>query len=337
MCIIHKNYSLRKHNSFGLDVHARYFIKLTDQQQVIDFIKSDLSKIRPLLIIGEGTNVLFCKNFSGLIVNPKIPGIETIKETPQYIMLRIGAGENWDSFVNYCVENNYGGIENLSLIPGSVGACPIQNIGAYGAEVRKVVENVEAVDIETSDIIIFSNKECDFSYRNSIFKEKLKNKYIITHITFRLNKTHEFITNYGSIEKELDRFPETNIHNIRSAIINIRKSKLPDPAETGNAGSFFINPVVSLEQANSIRQYYPKMPYFKVTKNEVKLSAAWLIEQSNWKGKRIGQVGTYKKQPLVLVNYGDATGNEIYNIAKRIQKSVKNNFAVDMEMEVNII
>ena len=337
MCIIHKNYSLKKHNSFGLDVYARYFIKLTDQQQVIDFIKSDLSNIRPLLIIGEGTNVLFRKDFSGLIVNPKIPGIETVKETPQYIILRVGAGENWDSFVNFCVENNYSGIENLSLIPGSVGACPIQNIGAYGAEVRRVVENVEAVDIETSDIKIFSNKDCDFSYRNSIFKASLKNKYIITHITFRLNKTHEFITSYGSIEKELDKFPETNILNIRSAIINIRKSKLPDPSETGNAGSFFINPVVSLEQANSIRQYYPKMPYFKVTKNEVKLSAAWLIEQSNWKGKRIGQVGTYKKQPLVLVNYGDATGNEIYNVAKKIQKTVKNNFAVDLEMEVNVI
>lgn len=337
MCIIHKNYSLKKHNSFGLDVYARYFIKLTDQQQVIDFIKSDLSNIRPLLIIGEGTNVLFCKDFSGLIVNPKIPGIETVKETPQYIILRVGAGENWDSFVNFCVENNYGGIENLSLIPGSVGACPIQNIGAYGAEVRRVVENVEAVDTETSDIKFFSNKDCDFSYRNSIFKASLKNKYIITHIAFRLNKTHEFITSYGSIEKELDKFPETNIHNIRTAIINIRKNKLPDPSETGNAGSFFINPVVSLEQANSIRQYYPKMPYFKVTKNEVKLSAAWLIEQSNWKGKRIGQVGTYKKQPLVLVNYGDATGNEIYNVAKKIQKSVKNNFAVYLEMEVNVI
>ena len=337
MCIIHKNYSLKKHNSFGLDVYARYFIKLTDQQQVIDFIKSDLSNIRPLLIIGEGTNVLFRKDFNGLIVNPKIPGIETVKETSQYIILRAGAGENWDSFVNFCVENNYGGIENLSLIPGSVGACPIQNIGAYGAEVRRVVENVEAVDIETSDIKMFSNKDCDFSYRNSIFKTSLKNKYIISHITFRLNKTEEFITSYGSVEKELDKFPETNILNIRSAIINIRKSKLPDPLEIGNAGSFFINPVVSLEQANSIRQYYPKMPYFKVTKNEVKLSAAWLIEQSNWKGKRIGQVGTYKKQPLVIVNYGNATGNEIYNVAKKIQKSVKNNFAVDLELEVNVI
>lgn len=336
MCVIHKNYSLKKHNSFGLDVCSRYFIKLTDQQQVIDFINSDLSNIRPLLIIGEGTNILFCKDYSGLIVNPKILGIEKIKETSQYVDLRVGAGENWDDFVNFCVENNYGGIENLSLIPGSVGACPIQNIGAYGVEVKKVIENIEAVDIETSEIKIFSNEECNFSYRNSIFKGKLKNRYIITHIIFRLNKTHEFVTSYGSVEKELDKFPETSIANIRSAIINIRKSKLPDPIEMGNAGSFFTNPVVSMEQANSIKQYYPKMPYHKVTKNEVKLSAAWLIEQSNWKGKRIGNVGTYRKHPLVLVNYGDAKGTDIYNLAKKIQKSVKNNFAIDLKMEVNV-
>jgi UDP-N-acetylmuramate dehydrogenase len=336
MCVVHKNYSLRKHNSFGLDIYSRYFIKLTEQQQVIDFIKSDLSNIRPMLIIGEGTNILFCKDFSGLTVHPKIPGIEKIKETSQYVTLRVGAGENWDSFVNFCVENNYGGIENLSLIPGSVGACPIQNIGAYGVEVRKVIEKIEAVDIETSEIKIFSNEECNFSYRNSIFKGKLKNKYIITHIVFKLNKTHDFVTSYGSIEKELDKFPETTILNIRTAIINIRKSKLPDLTEIGNAGSFFINPIVSLEQANSVKQYYPKMPYYKITKNEVKLSAAWLIEQSNWKGKRIGNVGTYKKNPLVLVNYGDATGTDIYNLAKRIQKSVKNNFAINLEMEVNV-
>ncbi len=336
MCVVHKNYSLKKHNSFGLDVYSKYFIKLTDQQQVIDFIRSDLFNIRPLLVIGEGTNILFCKNFSGLIVNPKINGIEKIKETSQYVTLRVGAGENWDSFVSFCVENNYGGIENLSLIPGSVGACPIQNIGAYGVEVGKVIDGVEAVDIDSSEVKTFSNEECKFSYRYSSFKGKYKNRYIITHIIFRLNKIHEFVTSYGSVEKELDRFPETNILNIRSAIINIRKSKLPDPAEIGNAGSFFINPVVSLEQANSIKQYYPKMPFFKVTRSEVKLSAAWLIEQSNWKGKRIGNVGTYRIHTLVIVNYGNATGNEIYNLAKKIQKSVKNNFAIDLEMEVSV-
>jgi UDP-N-acetylmuramate dehydrogenase len=336
MCIIQKNYSLKKHNSFGLDIHTKYFIKLTDQDQVIDFIKSDLANIRPLLIIGEGTNILFCRDYNGLIVNPKIHGIELMKETPQHVILRVGAGENWDSFVNFCVENNYGGIENLSFIPGSVGACPIQNIGAYGAEVNRVIECVEAVDIDSSDVRIFSNKECDFSYRSSVFKNKYKNKYIITYVVFKLNKIHEFIVSYGSIEKELDKFPETNIQNIRHAVINIRKSKLPDPEELGNAGSFFTNPVVTLEQANSIRQYYPKMPFFKVSKDEVKLSAAWLIEQSNWKGKRIGNVGTYKKQPLVLVNFGDASGTEIYNVAKKIQKSVKNNFAINLEMEVNI-
>jgi UDP-N-acetylmuramate dehydrogenase len=336
MCIIQKNYSLRKHNSFGLDVRTKYYIKLTDQEQVIDFIKSDLANIRPLFVIGEGTNILFCKDYNGLVVNPLIRGIELKKETDEHIFLRVGAGENLDNFVNFCVDNNYGGVENLSFIPGSVGACPIQNVGAYGAEVKKVIDTVEAVDIESAEVRAFTNKECDFGYRSSIFKNKLKNKYIITHVIFKLDKIHEFILSYGSVEKELDKFPETSIQNIRLAIINIRKSKLPNPADLGNAGSFFTNPVVSLEHANSIRQYYPKMPFFMVSNNEVKLSAAWLIEQSNWKGKRIGNAGTYKKQPLVIVNYGEASGTEIYNLAKKIQKAVKNNFAINLEMEVNI-
>ena len=337
MCVIQKNISLRNFNSFGLDVNAKYYIKLSDQQQVIDFIKSDLSNIRPLFIIGEGSNVLFSKDFNGLLVHPKIMGVEKPEETPEYVKLSVGAGENWDNFVNTCVHNNYGGIENLSLIPGSVGACPIQNIEAYGVEVREVIESVEAVEIDTAEIRTFSNEECKFSYRNSIFKQQLKNKYIITHVNFRFNKNHCIRTSYGDIEKELNKFPETNIQNIRKAIINIRTSKLPDPKELGNAGSFFLNPVVTLEEANSLKQYYPKMPFFKVSDNKIKLSAAWLIEQSNWKGKRVGDVGTYKKQPLVIVNYGNAAGKDILNIATKIRKAVRNNFAIDLEMEVNVV
>lgn len=337
MCIVKKNYSLKKQNSFGLDVSAKYYIKLTDDQQVIDFIKSDLSNIRPIYIIGEGSNILFSKDFNGLLVYPKISGIEKTEKTPDYIKLRVGAGENWDNFVQFCTQNNYGGIENLSLIPGSVGACPIQNIEAYGVEVKEVIESVEAIEIETADVRILSNSECNFSYRNSIFKQELKNKYIITYVTFRFNKKYSYRTSYGDLSKELDKFSETNIQNIRKAIINIREERLPDPKELGNAGSFFLNPVVSLEQANSLKQYYPKMPFFKVSGNEVKLSAAWLIEQSNWKGKRVGDVGTYKKQPLVIVNYGEATGKDIINIANKIKKTVKNNFAIDLEMEVNVV
>ena len=337
MCIVHKNFSLRNQNSFGLNVHAKYYIKLSDEQQVIDFIKSDLSNIRPVFVIGEGNNVLFSKDFNGLIVYPKILGIKKLENTRDYIKLRVGAGENWDNFVNFCIQNNYGGIENLSLIHGSVGACPIQNIEAYGVEVKEVIESVEAVDIETADVKIFSNSECDFSYRNSIFKQQFKNKYIITNVIFRFEKKYSCKTSYEDIEKELYKFPETNIQNIRKAVINIRENKLPDPKKLGNAGSFFLNPVVSLEQANSLRQYYPKMPFYKVAVNEVKLSAAWLIEQSNWKGKRIGDVGTYKRQPLVIVNYGDATGKDIINVANKIKKAVKNNFAINLEMEVNVV
>ncbi len=337
MCEIQKNISLKNFNSFGLDVNAKYYIKLSDQQQVVDFIKSDLSNIRPVFVIGEGSNVLFSKDFNGLLVQPKISGIEKLDETSEYIKLRVGAGENWDNFVNSCVQNNFGGIENLSLIPGSVGACPIQNIEAYGVEVREVIESVEAVDIETADVRIFTNQECKFSYRSSIFKQLLKNKFIITHVNFRFEKKHHVKTSYGDIEKELNKFPETNIQNIRKAIINIRNSKLPDPKELGNAGSFFLNPVVTTDEANSLKQYYPKMPFFKVSDNKVKLSAAWLIEQSNWKGKRVGDVGTYKKQPLVIVNYGNAAGKDILNIATKIRKAVKNNFAIELEMEVNVV
>ncbi len=337
MCKIEKNKSLKTHNSFGLNVSAKYYIKLTNQQQVIDFIKSDLSNIRPVFVIGEGCNVLFSKDYNGLLVHPQISGVKKLQETGGYTRFRVGAGENWDNFVNKCVYNNYGGIENLSSIPGSVGACPIQNIEAYGVEVGKVIESVEAVEIKTADIKIFSNAECKFSYRNSIFKQELKNKYIITHVNFRFDKNHCIKTSYGEIEKELDKFSETTIKNIRKAIISIRKNKLPDPKELGNAGSFFLNPVVKMEHANSLRQYYPKMPFFKVSDNEVKLSAAWLIEQSNWKGKRMGDVGTYKKQPLVIVNYGNATGKDILSIATKIRKAVKNNFAIELEMEVNVV
>jgi UDP-N-acetylmuramate dehydrogenase len=337
MCVIHKNISLKKFNSFGLDVKAKYYIKLSDQQQVIDFIKSDLSNIRPIFVIGEGSNVLFSKDFNGLLVHPKISGIKKTEETKEHVKLRVGAGENWDEFVNSCVQNNYGGIENLSLIPGSVGACPIQNIEAYGVEVREVIESVEAVEIETADVKIFSNEECKFYYRNSIFKQQLKNKYIITHVNFRFEKKYRIRTSYGDIEKELNKFPETNIQNIRKVIINIRNSKLPDPKELGNAGSFFLNPVVKTEEANSLKQYYPRMPFFMVSDDKVKLSAAWLIEQSNWKGKRVGDAGTYKKQPLVIVNYGNASGKDILNIANKIRKAVKNNFAIDLEMEVNVV
>ena len=329
--------SLKKYNTFGVNVKARYFAELSSPDQIREFLLTEHSKIQHRLILGEGSNILFTKDFDGIVIRPLVKGIEVIDETPDHVYLKAGAGENWDGFVKYCVENNWGGLENLSLIPGSVGASPVQNIGAYGVEVKDVIEYVETIDLSGKNIVKFAASECMFDYRNSIFKQKLKNTIIITNVVFRLNKKHRFNTQYGDIEKELDKYPETNIQNIRQAVINIRSSKLPDPHKLSNAGSFFKNPVVSKDMLVNIRQYYPKVSCWEVDENQFKISAAWLIEKCNWKNKKMGQAGTFKKHPLVIVNYGKATGKEILDFAGKIQRSVKNRFAITLEPEVNII
>lgn len=329
--------SLKKYNTFGVDVKARYFAEFSSPDQIREFLFTEQSKIHPWLILGEGSNILFTKDFEGIVIRPFIKDIEVIEETAKHVYVKAGAGENWDGFVKHCVENNWGGLENLSLIPGSVGASPVQNIGAYGVEVKDVIEYAEAIDLSGKNMIKYAASECMFGYRNSIFKQKLKNKIIITNVVFRLDKEHRFNTQYGNIEKELDKYPETTIQNIRQAVINIRSSKLPDPNKTGNAGSFFKNPVVSKDMFENIRQYYPKVSCREINENQFKISAAWLIEQCNWDSKKIGQAGTYKKHPLVIVNYGKATGKEILDFARKIQRAVKNRFAIALEPEVNII
>lgn len=331
-----ENISLKKYNTFGIEVSAKYFVEFQNTNQIREFLQSDYKTIQPRLILGEGSNILFTNNFEGIVIRPLIMGIEKIEETDRHVFIRVGAGENWDEFVKYCVDNHYGGIENLSLIPGSIGASPVQNIGAYGVEVKDVIENVETIDVSNSHTVIFPAEECEFDYRNSIFKEKHKNKYIITSVIFRLDKEHHYTTHYGNLEKELDNYPETNIRNIREVIIKIRKSKLPDPKETGNAGSFFKNPVVSRETLEYIKKFYAKIPFWEFKNDQVKLSAAWLIEQCQWKSKKIGQAGTYRKQPLVIVNLGNATGNDVLTLARKIQKAVMNHFAIHLEPEVNI-
>ncbi len=334
---VEENHSLKKYNTFGLDVLARYFLQIKNLEILHQFHASIHAGIKPRVILGEGSNMLFTGNFKGIVLHNALRGIEIINENNDYVFIRAAGGENWDRFVAFCVKKNYGGLENLSLIPGSVGASPVQNIGAYGVEVKDAIERVETIDLENGEQILFSNPECDFTYRNSIFKREYRNRLVITHVVFRLHKKHRFITGYGTLEKELDKYPERTLQAIRSAVIDIRRCKLPDPDKLGNAGSFFKNPEISSEMAKTITQYYPKMPLWDIGNNRVKLSAAWLIEQCGWKGRKLRNVGTYKKQPLVIVNYGTATGNEILQLAGKIQKAVKNHFAIDLEPEVNII
>ncbi|MBN2213753.1 MAG: UDP-N-acetylmuramate dehydrogenase [Bacteroidales bacterium] len=332
-----ENFSLKKYNTFGVEARAEYFIELTSADQIREFIKTGQFKTLPFLVLGEGSNVLFTTDFNGIVIRPLIRGIEKTGETAEHVLLKVGAGENWDEFVKYCVENNLGGLENLSFIPGSVGACPVQNIGAYGVEVKDKIEYVEAIELSGNRIVKYAASECIFDYRYSIFKEKLKNKVIITRVVFRLDKEPKYVTKYGNIEKELDKYPETNLQNIRQVVINIRTEKLPDPSRLGNAGSFFKNPVVTGDTLKHIHQFYPKIPYWKIDEDKYKISAAWLIEQCHYHKKRIGRTGTYPKQPLVIVNYGQATGKDILNLAKKIQKAIKNHFAIALEPEVNII
>jgi len=266
-----------------------------------------------------------------------LPLIDLIREDKDTVIIRAGAGETWDGFVEHCVNNAWGGIENLSLIPGSVGACPVQNIGAYGVEVSDLIDSVEGYLVKESKLLRLKAKDCQFSYRNSIFKNELKDKVIITHVNYRLFKKLSFITNYPDLEKELNNYNETTMESIRQAVITIRTSKLPDPSVNGNAGSFFKNPVIKKEQADSLRRFYPGMPGYDCRDGSVKLSAAWLIEQCGWKGKNYGNAATHKKQPLIIINRGGASGTEILQCAQKIQNSVLNHFAIRLEMEVNVL
>ncbi|MBN1414387.1 MAG: UDP-N-acetylmuramate dehydrogenase [Bacteroidales bacterium] len=337
MLSLRENISLLSYNTFGIALYAKWFAIPETTEDVIELLRNDRPEWKSKFVLGGGSNVLFTRNYEGLIIHPEIKGMEKVKKTKDNVWIRVGSGENWDDFVCYCVSNDLGGLENLSHIPGNVGASPVQNIGAYGAEVKDCIEKVETVMLKNCRKKVFSARECKFDYRNSIFKKELKNRCIITHVTFRLTRNHEFKTRYPDLEKELDGYPETSIQTIREAIIAIRKKKLPEPAQLGNAGSFFKNPVLNIQQFNTIRQSFPSIPGYKCEEQRFKISAAWLIEQCHWKGKRIGNVGTYKKQPLVIVNHGSASGTEIVEFARRIQRAVKTHFGITLETEVNIL
>lgn len=333
-----ENYSLKQHNTFGIDAHAKYFFEFTDVEDLSVFLNSNQTiKEEKILIIGEGSNILFLNDFDGLVIHPNLPGIRIVKEDRQNIWMEVGAGEIWDEFVQYAVDYLLGGVENLSLIPGSVGAAPVQNIGAYGQEVGNVIEKVKGFDLIKNIPCEFSAEQCGFGYRNSIFKSSLKNSFLITSVIFRLEKFPEFILNYGQVKEKAGEKGEINLSTIRKTIIEIRQSKLPDVKELGNAGSFFKNPEVDIEIADKLKSNYENLPVYPSKNGKSKLAAGWLIENLGWKGKRERDVGVHEKQALVLVNYGNSTGQEIYNFSEKIKQSVFEKFGVELEREVNCI
>lgn len=311
--------------------------ELTGIKAIREFLTSPFAQIRPRYILGGGSNILFTADYDGLILRPVIKGIEMTGENTDHLLIRAGAGEDWDSLVSWCVSKNIGGIENLSLIPGTVGASPVQNIGAYGVEIRDVIHAVEAIRLDDGEMIMLTGEDCRFGYRDSVFKNELRNKVIITSVTYKFNKKYALRTGYAELERELNKYPEVSIKTIREAVIAIRRNKLPDPDEIGNAGSFFKNPVVKADQISALCKAYPDLPVYQDDTGKVKLSAAWLIDQCGWKGVREGNTGTYKKQPLILVNHGSATGSEILDFARRIQKSVMDRFAIRLDIEVNVV
>lgn len=328
------DYSLLSHNTFGIDISASRFIEYESEAELQSVIHHIGCK--NILHIGGGSNLLFTGDFKGTILHSAIHGIEKVDATKEEVVLRVGAGEKWDDFVAYTVEQGWSGIENLSLIPGEVGASAVQNIGAYGVEAKDVIAVVEAIELSSGEKRIFGNLECNYGYRQSIFKNQLKGKYAITHVTFRLSKIFTPKIDYGNIRSTLDSKAKLTAALVRQTIISMRMHKLPDPKVLGNAGSFFMNPVVSREKFESIRTEYPDMPFYQ-TDGGVKIPAGWMIEQCGWKGKSLGNAGVHAFQALVLVNLGGATGKEILALSDAVCRSVKERFGIDIHPEVNII
>ena len=334
---IQKNAPLKAHNTFGIDVRAKQYIAITSEAELKHILKRFYAE--ELFILSGGSNMLLTADVDATVLHIKISGIELIEETENHVIVEAKAGENWHQFVEWCIANNYGGLENLSLIPGLVGTSPIQNIGAYGVELKDCFVSCQAIHKQTLEQKNFTKEECKFGYRDSIFKNEYKNQYIIISVRFRLTKhNHELKTTYGAIQTELEKrkVTEPNIKDVSDAVIHIRKSKLPDPRKIGNSGSFFKNPVVSKSFFDKIQSENSEMPFYKLPDGNYKIPAGWLIEKCNFKGFREGDAGVHKNQALVLVNYGSATGKEIWNLAKAIQYKVQQKFNIQLETEVNI-
>jgi UDP-N-acetylmuramate dehydrogenase len=332
-----KNRSLKPYHSFASAEKTEYFTTIQHKDEIITMVAWANEHQLPLLVIGAGSNVLFTKDFKGIVAKMEIVGIKKLDENASQVLLEVGAGENWHHFVTYCVQKGWGGIENLSLIPGTVGASPIQNIGAYGAEVQECIEYINAYDTQKKVWVKLDNKECAFGYRTSLFKQT-KNRYIITHITFQLHKQPKLKTDYGAIREVLHDKGISNpsLENISNAIIQIRTNKLPDPKLLGNAGSFFKNPTVSVNEYEALKEKFPNLIAFPISDEAYKIAAGWLIEACDWKGVRKGNVGCYEKQALVIVSYGIESGKEVFDFSEEIIQSVKRKFNITLEREVNV-
>lgn len=332
---IYENYSLLKHNTFHLNIKTRWFIEYESEEDLQKLQKDKHFCSQSIYHIGQGSNLLFLKNFKGIIIHSGIKGIEIIREDEEYISLKVGASENWDSFVSYCIEKGWGGIENLSLIPGEVGASAFQNIGAYGVEVSNIIDEVHTYSIVTKTKKIFSCKECNYSYRHSFFKKSI-GMFYITHVVYRLSKKPQFKLNYGNIKFAL-KGKEINLFTIREAIISIRQSYLPDPEVFGNAGSFFINPYICIAHYKKLKKQYIDIPCYPIDEKTVKIPAAWLIERCGGKGKRLGGAAIYEKQPLVIINQDNATSKDIVQLAEKIRSIVKDTFGIELQLEVTYL
>jgi UDP-N-acetylmuramate dehydrogenase len=336
---IRENFSLKPYNTFGVEAAAKWFSKANSIQDVDSLLAHATNQKLQVLVLGGGSNMLLCRDFDGLVIKIAIPGIEHGQEDEEGVLLNVGSGVIWHELVMYCVANGYGGIENLSLIPGLCGAAPMQNIGAYGVEIKNVLTKVTAWDRQGAQLREFTNEECRFGYRESVFKNELRDRFVITGIQIRLTKQPRLNTSYGAIEQELERLHKSSptIEDVSQAVINIRQSKLPNPAVIGNAGSFFKNPIVDEDQASKLAESYEGIPLYAANPGFKKLAAGWLIEKAGWKGLNRKTHGVHDKQALVLVNYGEANGTDIYGLSEEIMKDVFQKFGVQLEREVNIV
>jgi UDP-N-acetylmuramate dehydrogenase len=338
MSVLQESISLKPYNTFGIPVNAKYFAEIVSERDLVQLLNSGLVREQKLLVLGGGSNILFTEDFNGLVIKVSIPGIKSI-EDENNVIVTSGAGVVWNDLVHYCVRRGFGGIENLSLIPGTVGASPIQNIGAYGVELKDVFESCVAYEIATGSAKVFTYKDCQFGYRDSIFKNELKNQYIITSVSLRLNKIPNVNIQYGAIKDELANrnISLPTISDVSAVVSDIRVSKLPDPSTIGNAGSFFKNPIIDQAQFDPLLKRFPEIVHYSAPNGKVKLAAGWLIEQCGFKGIISGETGTWRNQALVLVNHGHATGQEVYSFSEQIVVAVDAKFHVKLEREVNIL
>lgn len=336
---IQDNFSLKSMNTFNIEVFAKHYVVLYSLEDIMDLIESEMLKNSPYLILGGGSNILFTKDFDGFVIKAEFKGIEIVEQCDQFVQLKIGAGEIWENLVAYAVKQNWGGIENLALIPGKVGAAPIQNIGAYGAELKDVFVSLNAIHLKSGKSREFTKEDCLFDYRNSVFKGELKGQYLIQNIQLKLTKYPIVNLSYRALKNEFEgrELEKIKIQEVFDKVVQIREAKLPDPEKIGNAGSSFKNPVIPSAKLRSLLLEFPDIIHFLHNPTKVKLAAAWLIDQCGWKGIQIGDAGVHKNQALVLVNYGNANGNEVLSLAEKIKKSVSDKFGVDLEFEISVI